>query len=543
METDDRLDRGRKAYARREWLDAYGALTSADRGATLGADDLERMATSASMLGHDDDHLLILERAHHAHVQASNVLPAARCACWLGITLLIRGETGAATGWLGRAQRMVDREPGDCAEQGYLLIPSMMGLAEEGELDAAYAAALEVGRIGERFDDADLVALALHQQGRVLTKLGRIEQGLALLDETMLAVTGGELSPMVTGLIYCSVIEGCQQVYELRRAQEWTAALTRWCAEQPDMVSFTGRCLVHRAEIMQLGGAWPDALEEAGRAGERFARAMRQAAAGEAAYRQGEIHRLQGRFAAAEEAYRDASRCGFEPQPGRALLRLAQGSGKAAAGAMRRILGEATDPLRRAGLLPVHVEVMLAVGDLDEARRACRELEQITEKHRGGMLGAMVAHARGAVALADGEAWAALVWLRQACASWHDLEAPYEAARVRVLVGLACRALGDEDTAALELEAAREAFEQLGAQPDLALMETHAPASRDAHGLTARELQVLRLVAAGESNKAIAASLVISDRTVDRHVSNIFTKLRVASRAAATAFAYEHQLV
>ena len=414
-----------------------------------------------------------------------------------------------------------------------------------GDWEAAYAVATEAVEIGERFDDADLLALAMHEQGLMLVNQGRVEEGLGLVDEAMVAVTAGELSPIVTGIVYCSVISGCQEVYALRRAQEWTAALTRWCEAQPDMVSFTGRCLVHRAEIMELHGAWQEALEEARRARLRCEQVKNRSAIAQAFYRQGEVHRLQGRYSAAEEAYRDASRCGFEPQPGLALLRLTQGNDDAASAAIRRAAGETTEPLKRARLLPAYVDIMLAVGDVDEARIACRELEEISARYESGMLGAMFAHAEGAVDLAGGDARTALLALRRAWQAWQELEVPYEAARVRVLVGLACRALGDDDTAELELEAARGVFEQLEAVPDLARVDAVAgrAASVDAHGLTPRELQVLRLVAAGQTNKAIAAELVLSGRTVDRHVSNIFSKLGVSSRAAATAYAYEHQLI
>jgi DNA-binding CsgD family transcriptional regulator len=361
----------------------------------------------------------------------------------------------------------------------------------------------------------------------------------------MVAVIAGELSPIVTGLVYCNVIAFCQEMDEVRRAREWTAALTRWCERQPDMVAHTGLCLLHRAEIMELNGAWPDALEEARRAGERFGQANNQTAAGQAFYRQGEVHRLRGEFATAEEAYREASRCGWEPQPGLALLRLAQDNAVAAAAAIRRVVGETGEPLKLARLLPAYVEIMLAEGETQEARDACRRLDELSAGHEGGMRAAQVAQARGAVDLADGDARAALVDLRHAWQEWQELEAPYETARARVLVGLACRALGDDDAAALELAAARSVFAELGAAPDLARVESLAPsaASGDAHGLTARELEVLRLVAAGATNKGIAAELVLSERTVDRHVSNIFAKLRVSSRSAATAFAYEHQLV
>ena len=541
----DELEQGREAYARRAWRDAYESLSDADQAAPLGAEDLELLATSAYMVGHDTEYLSYLERAHHAYADAGEALRAVRCAFWVGINLARRGEMGQASGWLGRSQRLLDREEHDCVEHGYMLLPAMFQHEATGDHDAAVATAAKAAQIGERFDDADLFALAVHSQGQLLVTQGRVEAGLGLLDEAMVAVTAGELSPIVGGLVYCGVILGCQEAYEVRRAREWTAALTRWCEEQPDMVAFTGTCLVHRAEILQLHGAWPDALEEARRAGERCVEAENQAGAAEAVYRQADVHRLRGDFGAAEEAYREASRGGREPQPGLALLRLAQGDIDAAATAIRRVAGETTERPKRASLLPAYVEIMLGAGDVEEARGACRELEEIAAGYESDLLTAMTAQARGAVDLASGDAPAALVALRHASRVWRELEAPYEGARARVLVGLACRAVGDDDAAEMELDAARGVFSELGAAPDLARIQSHSPSAPpgDAHGLTQRELQVLRMVAAGETNKAIAAELVLSERTVDRHVSNIFAKLGVSSRAAATAFAYEHQLL
>ncbi len=544
-ELPELLEQGREAYARRAWRGAHASLETADQATPLGAEDLELLATSASMLGLDDEHLQVLERAHHKHLEAGETRRAARCALWAGTHLLIRGEMARGAGWLARAQRLVEQETSDCVERGYLLVPMMMGQEAAGDSTAAYATAVAAAGIGERFGEADLLGLARHQQGRLLIKQGQREAGFALLDETLLAVTAGEFSPIVTGLIYCSVIEGCQQVYELARAQEWTAALTRWCAEQPDMVSFTGRCLVHRAEILQLRGAWPAALDEARRAERRFGQVMHEVAGGEAAYRRGEIHRLRGESAAAARAYSDARRRGWDPQPGLCLLRMAEGNTDAAAAAIRRAVGETSGASQRAALLPAYIEVMLAVGAVDDARTACGELEEITDGFGSGMLAAALAQSKGAIALAEGDAWAALVPLRQACRAWHELDVPFEAARVRVLVGLACHGLGDADTGTLELEAAREVFARLGAAPDVARVDSLAPsiAARSAHGLSPRELEVLRLVAGGATNKAIAASLFLSERTVERHLSNIFSKLRVPSRAAATAYAYEHQLI
>jgi len=496
------------------------------------------------MLGRDDEYVATLERAHQTYLDEGEPARAVRCAFWLSLTLTLRGEAGRAAGWLGRGQRLLDREDRDCVERGYLLMPLVAQHEIAGDAAAAHEVATAAAEIAERFGDADLLAIAMHSQGNALAAQGQVGEGLALLDEMMVAVVSGELSPIVTGLMYCSVIDGCQQVYALRRAQEWTAALTRWCEEQPDMVAFTGRCLVHRAEIMQHHGAWGDALREARRAGGRADPPMRRVA-GMAFYRQAELYRLQGEFARAEAYYRDASRCGTEPQPGLALLRLAQGNADSAAAAIRRIAAETTERLARVRLLPAYVEIMLAVGDAESARNACGELERLASGLQSGMLDALVAHARGAVDLDAGDARAALVSLRRAGEAWQELQAPYEAARVRVLVGLACSALGDRDSAALELEAARDVFSELSAAPDVARIDalSGGAAAAGTHGLTPRELQVLRLVAAGQTNKAIAAALVLSERTVDRHVSNIFSKLGTSSRSAATAYAYRHELV
>ncbi len=321
--------------------------------------------------------------------------------------------------------------------------------------------------------------------------------------------------------------------------------LTRWCDRQPSLVPFTGVWLVHRAELMQIGGDWPDALEEARLARARFLQRSNEVAAGQASYRQGEVLRLQGDLAAAERAYREASRCGYEPQPGLALLLLAQNRIDAAVAAIDQVMAATTEGIERVRLLPACVEIMLAAAEIARARSACVALEGIAASYASVMLRALAAYARGTVELAGGDARGALPALRRATKLWQELDAPYESARARVVLARACRTLGDEETAVLELRAARAAFERLGAAPDLAFVDSlgHGAVSRDSGGLTARELQVLRLLAAGESNKAIAADLILSKRTVDRHVSNIFAKLRVSTRAAATAYAYRHELI
>lgn len=504
----------------------------------LSGEDLELLATAASMLGDIDEQVRALERAYHRYLEGGDDEDALRCAIWLGIHLMLAGSVGRAGGWLSRAERQME-QGGESAGRGYLLLPISMRKEAAGDLDGAIEAAREAAEIGERFRDADLVAIAQQAMGNFLIVQGRSDEGIALLDEAMVAVTAGELSPVPTGLVYCGAIEGCHEAYELRRAREWTEALTGWCEKQPEMVAFTGRCLVHRAEIMQLEGAWDEALAEAERA--RGRAGMSGAGIALAHYRRADLLRLRGEFAAAEEAYRETSQLGREPQPGMALLRLEQRNAKAAAATIRRAVAEATEPSRQVALLPAHVEIMLAVDATEEARRGCAELEELAGGYEAGMVGALAAHARGAIELADGNPRAAIGPLRRAVESWQELGAPYEAARSRVLVALACQALGDGDAADLELDAARTVFAELGAEPDLERVSK--PGAAGSAGLTGRELEVLRLVAAGNTNKAIAGELVLSERTVDRHVSNIYAKLDVSSRAAATAYAYEHGLL
>lgn len=539
------LEQGRESYRRRQWGEAHRLLSLADEASPLVGEDLERLAVSAYLVGRDDDYLTALERAYRSHLGKGDGRRAVRCAFWLALRLLFRGETGRATGWLARARRGLDAVRAMCVEEGYLLLPAFEQHLAAGDLEAAHAAAVRAVEIGDRFAEADLSACARHLQGRALLRQGRIDGGLALLDEAMLAVSAGELSPIMTGLVYCSVIDSCREVYALGRAREWTSALAAWCAEQPEMLSFTGICSVHRAEILQLDGAWGDALEEARRACERSVRADNPKSAGAALCQEADLHRLRGEFDAAEEAYRRASRAGWDPQPGLALLRLAQGRVAAAEKAILRAVSAAAEGLERSRLLPACVEILLAAGDVDGARRAAGELESTAGSLDTPVLRAMAAHARGAVEIADSDPRTALGFLRLAFETWQEIGAPYEAARVRVLAGRACRMLGDGEGAKLELDAARAAFRELGAAPDLARLEAVAAEShrRSAHGLTPRELEVLRLVATGQTNRAIAERLSVSRRTVDRHVSNIFAKIDVSSRAAATAYAYEHGLL
>ena len=538
------LERGRDAYASRAWGDARALLQQADAAEPLAPSDLALLATASYMLGHDEEWVAAHERAHHLHLDADEIEQAARAAFWIGMTLALRGDLGPAEGWLGRAQRLLDEAGVDCAERGFLLIAYGHALLSAGDAAAAGKAGAEAGAIARRFGDRDLFAFAVLLEGQAALYEARVSDGLPLLDEAMVAVTTEDLSPVVSGISYCGVILACQEVFELRRAREWTLALQRWWEQQPDMVAFTGRCLIHRAEILQLGGSWEDALEEARRACRRFAETGNPTT-GLALYREAELLRLRGDLEGAESAYRAASRAGWEPQPGLAQLRLAQGRIDAAVAAVRRATAESADPLRRAVLLPAYVEIMLAAGETDAARGACEELESVAERYSSAMLAAIAAFERGSVELAGGNAAGALEFLRRALDAWRTLEAPYEVARARVLIAQACRALDDAEACTLELEAALVDFVRLGARPDVVRVERllGGRGHDGGHGLSPRELEVLRLLAAGKSNREIAGALVISEHTVARHVQNIFGKLRISSRAAATAFAFEHDLV
>lgn len=542
--TDSRLERGRAAYAELSWTTAYSSLTQADEVEPLDVDDLWRLATAAYMLGRDDEYVRHVKRVHHTHMDRGQPLDAVRSAFWIGLNLAMRGHTGRATGWFRRAERLLDQGSPDSVERGYLLVPTLLQQMEAGTFEQARATAAAAVEIGQRFEDHDLFAIAVHEEGHALLELGHVEEGLTLLDEAMVAVTEGDLSPIVTGIVYCSVIGYCQEFGVFHRSQEWTSALSSWCEQQPDLLAFTGVCYVHRAEILELRGAWSEALEEARRAGQRFELVHDRVSAGHARYREGEVHRLRGAYEAAEEAYRDAISLGWQPQPGFALLQLATGDQQAALAAIRRCVAESDPGRSRAQLLAAHVEIALAADEVDEATQACDELEVIGTTYDATMLGTLARHARGAVELARDRPAAALASLRAAAQEWLELEAEHEAARAHMLTGEACRRLADDGSAALHFDAARHTLTELGAAPDIArLDELEGRRATDDSILSPRELEVLRLVAAGETNRSIAEVLVVSERTVERHVSNIFTKIGVSSRSAATAYAYEHALV
>ena len=508
------LDRARESFRRRAWADAYTQLAAADRDAPLGLDDLELLAAAAYLAGDDAASTDAWVRAHQECVRAGDPARAVRCAFWLVLGLLLRGEAAPAGGWLARAQRLAGDVEGR-AEKACLLLGDATQLMFAGEAEDARVVFSRAAEIGVRFGDADVVTMARLGEGQTAIMLGRTADGVTLLDEAMVAVTADETSATMTGLVYCAVIETCQEIFDIRRAREWTAALSQWCASQPELVPYRGQCLVHRAEILEVQGDWPNAIDEAQRACERLAEPPHPAA-GRAFYRRGELHRLCGEYAAAERSYREASQYGQSPHPGLAQLRYAQGQIDTAAATIRQALSEAPERVSRSRLLGAYVEISLAGNNVQAARTAADELSRIADDFEAPLLAAASDHAAGAVLLAEGDPAAALDALRRACTALQELEAPYETARVRVLIGLAYRKLGDDDTAEMELDAARSVFERLGAAPDLARVEelTGSAASETAGGLTPREVEVLRLVATGKTNRAIATELFLSEKTV-----------------------------
>lgn len=539
------LVKAREAFARKAWGEAYACFSAETERSQLELNDIEQQAIAAHLVGSNERSREALSEGYREALRRGDTTRAARFAFWIVHGLMFDGAMSEAAGWLARARQLLAGGDLDSVERGYLLIPD--GIMQiDSDSEAAHAMFVAARDIGMRFADSSLMAMAGHGMGRALIRSGRVKEGMAALDSVMVTVISDEVSPIVVGDVYCGVLEACHEVCDMRRAREWTGALTRWCDGQSDLVRHRGPCMVYRAEVLQLHGSWSDAFAEARRACEWLSDPASPEGAAEALYRLGELHRLQGSYTEAEEAYRQASRLGRPPEPGLPLLWLARGRTEAARAAIRRVLIEVPgDPARRALLLDADVQVCLAVDELASARASASELEAIASRLDAPFLRALAARAEGSLLLAGGEASQCLGALRRAWSEWQRLEAPYEAARVRTLIGLAYRQLADEESAAMEFDAARWVFQELQALPDLARVDALL-ARRDAQpaagGLTARELDVLGLVAAGSTNKEIAAALVISEHTAARHIQNMLSKLGCPSRAALAAYAVEHDL-
>jgi DNA-binding CsgD family transcriptional regulator/tetratricopeptide (TPR) repeat protein len=536
----EELIQGREAFRRHEWRAARDRLSAPDL-ATLEPADLHALATAAYLVGDMKTCVQAWQRAFDVHSDADDRLAAARDALWLTLVLVNSNNEAAGRGWQARAARLLEDEPDDVAERGFLHMHQMFQQVFSGHFQEAFELAVGVAESGRRHREPDQVAVGLMCQGRITMYSGRVPEALALLDETMALVAAGGVSPIIGGTAYCTMIDACQEIDDYRRMTDWTRMLTQWCEQQPDLVPYTGQCSLHRAQIMRLNGAWPDALEELELAQARYEALGLGAAVGDVLYERGEVLRLQGDADAATVAYDAADGQGRDPQPGQTLLWLSQGRVDAAVAVVRRLLDEVPDPVHRSRVLAAAVEVLIAGGDHDAAAAAADELDQVATGFGSVALSASASYAKGSVELARSEPAAALPQLRLAWRTWLDLGARYDAARARTRIGLAFRAMGDEDSARAELVVAGRTFDELGAVPARGEVERHLGGGRP-DGLTARELEVLRLVAAGRTNPQIATELFLSEKTVARHLSNIFGKTNVTSRTAAAAYAFQHQL-
>lgn len=540
MTSSSALDAGRAAAAERRWADAYERLARVDATEGLAASDLELLATVAILRGEPPAAIDAWSRAYEAHLTAGDTAGAARSAGWLSLQLIELGDFTNSVLWGARAMRIVDAmdEPGALA--GFVrLAPAVAQLGSGNPAEAVHRFE-EVLAIAERYGDRELAAFTMIGLGKSLIEVGAIVRGFDCFDRCMAAVAAGEVAPIPAGVICCSVISDAFMAFDLERAAAWTTVLDRWCSEQPELVTFSGQCRALEAMLLLVHGAWAEASTAVELALSRF-RAGDYRAVWGAPYQLAELGRLRGAFHSAEESYRRAGESGWEPQPGLALLHLAVGRTQRAQDEIRRSVA-GVDPFTRRYLLPAVVEIEVAAGDLDAARRAVDELHEAGRSTPTPMLVATVAAAEARVLLAEGDARRALEPARTAVESWGGLGASYEAARSSVLLGRALRSIGEAAAAQAEFDAARAVFLALRADPAVAEL-AGLTGDRPAGALTAREVEVLRLVSTGLTNRAIGARLSLSEKTVARHLSNIFGKLGLSTRAAATAYAYENGLV
>ena len=529
------LEAARARFDARAWPDARATYAAVDAHT---ARDLEQWGLAAFLTGELAEAAAVRERAHHAYLGEGDLDGASRVAFWLGLTAIFRGDNAQARGWWA----LMRSAQGDRFEasvwRGYELLTGAMDSLFQGRADDALRLSAEVLDVAVAHGDLDLHVFAGNAHGQALLAAGDFAGGLAELDATMLLATASPVTPQTVGIVYCAVVSNCKECLDVERSVEWTRVLDEWCSAQPGLVPFQGACVVHRSEVLQLRGEWSRAITEVERLIQQPG--PNRNSIGEAHYQRAELHRLRGEYDAAEAAYRAALAHGKDPQPGLALMRLAQGHGDSAILALKRAVEEPRPSHLLTRLWRALVEVALASGDLACASAASARLDALAAASDAAFLRAAAAAARGRIALASGNPHDALGALRSAIEGFNATGSPYDAARCQVAIAEACDALGDRDTARLEREAARATFASLGARPDLDALDGAAKTER--HGLTHREVEILRFVATGATNRGIADELVLSEKTVARHVANIFAKLDVSNRAAATAWAHQHGL-
>jgi DNA-binding NarL/FixJ family response regulator len=533
------LERARAAYADRQWSQAREAYLAARAAAPLSAEDMAALSDAAWWEGAIDESLSACEEAYRLflHGDDPRPRPAAMLAIEIGFSWYLRGEEAMGSGWISRARRLLEAES-DCAEHGYLQSLAIDDALGAGDFIGAIEAARAVAAVGARHGDEALSSYALVGEGVALIKQGRVRDGLAVLDEAMLAVVAGRVRPTWAGNIYCQLMSVCAELADLRRAQQWTDATARWCEGFSNAVMFVGVCRVHRAQLLQVHGDWASAEEEIAQVCRDLA-AMNVGAVGLALYELGEVRRMRGDLPGAATAYAQAHEHGKEPQPGLALVWVAEGKPSAALQALAACEARTNDPLAKTRLWEALVQAAVAAGDLAAARAAAGALDETAATYASPGLLAAAAQSRGLLCLAAGDAAAAVEALRSACRQWQDLEAPYRVAQTRLALAEALEHSGDEHGAALERDAAATALARLGAVPPM-------PAGRPVvlpDGITRREAEVLALVARGLTNREVADALVLSERTVARHLANLYTKIGVTTRTAATTYAHRHGLI
>jgi ATP/maltotriose-dependent transcriptional regulator MalT len=540
---DSPLEEVRAALASHDWQQAYdlAAAVSVGDQSVLEAERLDLLADAAWWLGRLDDCTRGRESAYRRYDDLRDTRRCGQSAVWLYEHHAFMGHAAIAAAWRRRARRALEDDD-DCEAHGALLLREAEVAHGQGRLDEALDLAERVVELARRLRSFDLEAEALQTAGRVLIDKGQRDEGLARLDEAMLFAVEGRLRPYSTGKVYCSMIGACEDVGDFDRAAEWTEATQRWAAEHPFAI-FPGICRVHHAIVLKRRGSLLEAEREAARACAELehSRPVTSAAAwievGDICRRLGELERAEAAFAKAQEI--NASPCSAL-----ALLRLAQGRIDTASTMIKGCVERVSAPLARVNLLPAYVQVAVAAGDLDGAAAAVRELSDLLDRFDSPGGRATLAMAHGRVLLARCDPQGARVVLQDALALWQRLSVPYEAATTGTLLGQALRELGDPEAAAAAFRSAAVLFDQLGARIDDEVPGQTPPGTRQRPaGLTDREVEVLQLVAAGLTNQEIAATLLLSVKTISRHLSNIFTKINVTSRAAATAYAFEHGLV
>jgi DNA-binding NarL/FixJ family response regulator len=538
-EIADRLESARQAYQRRDWATAYDVLSELRRQHRLSGADLAVLSDSAWWLGLIRETLEVCEECHERYLAEGQAERAALTALETGFNWFLRGEPDIGSGWLSRARRILADLP-EGLGHGWLLYMEAVAALDAGDYDNALAHGRRLQALGADTDEPVLSCFGLALEGTVAIRRGQPERGFALLDEAMLPVLAGRIDPGASGNLYCHMMSLCHDLADVSRARRWTEVTQRWCDTFSSAVMFVGICRVHRTQLLRLAGEWERAVREASAATIELSELNVEAVAA-AYYEIGETHRLRGDMAAARAAYDQAVARGHIGQPGVALLLLAEGRDAEADTTIRRCLAEETELFRRARLLAAQVEIACARGDVMTAEAAATELAQVAETYPSEGFLAWAALATGVVLVERGQPAQALDPLRSALSRSEVMGARYDAATARAVLGRALSAMGDHQSAALELAAAREAYALLGAVPRLAELNTTATVSLPG-GLTPREAEILAAIAEGLSNREVAGRLVISEKTVARHLANIFTKLDVSSRTAAAAWAYQHGL-